>query len=91
MLQDDPSSLNGNKDSLGFDGMADSEVERRLKVCCLAEHLCCVALVWRYSAASWGICVCFLFLRVFNIVVVLSSLLLVVYVKSTLNVLQTES
>ncbi|XP_042027811.1 RNA polymerase II C-terminal domain phosphatase-like 1 [Salvia splendens] len=29
--EDDPSSLNGNKDSLGFDGMADSEVERRLK------------------------------------------------------------
>ncbi|KAH6829050.1 C-terminal domain phosphatase-like 1 [Perilla frutescens var. hirtella] len=29
--EDDPSSSNGNKDSLGFDGMADSEVERRLK------------------------------------------------------------
>ncbi|XP_057764576.1 RNA polymerase II C-terminal domain phosphatase-like 1 isoform X2 [Salvia miltiorrhiza] len=29
--EDDPSTSNGNKDSLGFDGMADSEVERRLK------------------------------------------------------------
>ena len=31
-VQDDPSASNGNKDSLGFDGMADVEVERRLKV-----------------------------------------------------------
>ncbi|PKA55996.1 RNA polymerase II C-terminal domain phosphatase-like 1 [Apostasia shenzhenica] len=30
--EDDVSTLNGNKDSLGFDGMSDSEVERRLKV-----------------------------------------------------------
>ncbi|KAK6917521.1 Double-stranded RNA-binding domain [Dillenia turbinata] len=29
--EDDPSSLNGNKDPLSFDGMADIEVERRLK------------------------------------------------------------
>ncbi|KAK6124405.1 hypothetical protein DH2020_041825 [Rehmannia glutinosa] len=29
--EDDPSALNGNKESLGFDGMADAEVERRLK------------------------------------------------------------
>ncbi|CAN4078971.1 unnamed protein product [Withania somnifera] len=29
--EDDPSAVNGNKDSLGFDGMADNEVERRLK------------------------------------------------------------
>ncbi|XP_027160416.1 RNA polymerase II C-terminal domain phosphatase-like 1 [Coffea eugenioides] len=29
--EDDPSASNGNKDSLGFDGMADVEVERRLK------------------------------------------------------------
>ncbi|KAL0398639.1 UNVERIFIED_CONTAM: RNA polymerase II C-terminal domain phosphatase-like 1 [Sesamum radiatum] len=29
--EDDPSASNGNKDSLGFDGMADAEVERRLK------------------------------------------------------------
>ncbi|CAA0836000.1 RNA polymerase II C-terminal domain phosphatase-like 1 [Striga hermonthica] len=29
--EDDPSALNGNRDSLGFDGMADAEVERRLK------------------------------------------------------------
>ncbi|KAL3627703.1 hypothetical protein CASFOL_029066 [Castilleja foliolosa] len=28
---DDPSTLNGNRDSIGFDGMADAEVERRLK------------------------------------------------------------
>ncbi|KAL6567433.1 hypothetical protein OROGR_001101 [Orobanche gracilis] len=29
--EDDPSALNGNRDSLGFDGMAGPEVERRLK------------------------------------------------------------
>ncbi|GFP94718.1 RNA polymerase ii c-terminal domain phosphatase-like 1 [Phtheirospermum japonicum] len=29
--EDDPSALNGNRDSIGFDGMADAEVERRLK------------------------------------------------------------
>ncbi|KAI3466651.1 hypothetical protein Pfo_023314 [Paulownia fortunei] len=29
--EDDPSASNGNKDSVGFDGMADAEVERRLK------------------------------------------------------------
>ncbi|VFQ58908.1 unnamed protein product [Cuscuta campestris] len=29
--EDDTSNSNGNKDSLGFDGMADTEVERRLK------------------------------------------------------------
>ncbi|KAM0072582.1 putative protein-serine/threonine phosphatase [Helianthus debilis subsp. tardiflorus] len=29
--EDDASTLNGNKESLGFDGMADAEVERRLK------------------------------------------------------------
>ncbi|KAL0353132.1 UNVERIFIED_CONTAM: RNA polymerase II C-terminal domain phosphatase-like 1 [Sesamum angustifolium] len=29
--EDDPSASTGNKDSLGFDGMADAEVERRLK------------------------------------------------------------
>ncbi|KAG8365476.1 hypothetical protein BUALT_Bualt18G0108700 [Buddleja alternifolia] len=29
--EDDPSASSGNKDSLGFDGMADAEVERRLK------------------------------------------------------------
>ncbi|KAK4491676.1 hypothetical protein RD792_002442 [Penstemon davidsonii] len=29
--EDDPSASNGNKDLLGFDGMADGEVERRLK------------------------------------------------------------
>ncbi|KAI3800381.1 hypothetical protein L1987_28471 [Smallanthus sonchifolius] len=29
--EDDVSALNGNKESLGFDGMADVEVERRLK------------------------------------------------------------
>lgn len=29
--EDDPSTLNGNKNPLGFDGMADAEVERRLK------------------------------------------------------------
>ncbi|WOH11812.1 hypothetical protein DCAR_0831305 [Daucus carota subsp. sativus] len=29
--EDDASTLNGNKDSLSFDGMADIEVERRLK------------------------------------------------------------
>lgn len=44
LLQEDPSASNGNKDSLGFDGMADSEVERRLKVSCLAEiYICFVA------------------------------------------------
>jgi hypothetical protein len=31
-LQDDASASNGNKDPLSFDGMADTEVERRLKV-----------------------------------------------------------
>ncbi|XP_049381587.1 RNA polymerase II C-terminal domain phosphatase-like 1 [Solanum stenotomum] len=35
--EDDPSAVNGNKDSLGFDGMADSEVERRLKEAMLAS------------------------------------------------------
>lgn len=25
--------MNGNRDSLAFDGMADAEVERRMKVC----------------------------------------------------------
>lgn len=30
--QDDASALNGSKEALGFDGMADGEVERRLKV-----------------------------------------------------------
>ncbi|KAG2261061.1 hypothetical protein Bca4012_014160 [Brassica carinata] len=29
--EDDSSGLNGNKDPLGFDGMADAEVERRMK------------------------------------------------------------
>ncbi|KAF3670136.1 putative IAA-amino acid hydrolase ILR1-like 6-like [Capsicum annuum] len=29
--EDEPSAVNGNKDSLRFDGMADNEVERRLK------------------------------------------------------------
>ncbi|KAL8460368.1 hypothetical protein ACS0TY_031267 [Phlomoides rotata] len=29
--EEDPSASNGNKDSVGFDGMADSEVARRLK------------------------------------------------------------
>lgn len=29
--EDDPSTSSGNKDSLGFDGIADAEVERRLK------------------------------------------------------------
>ncbi|KAF5764995.1 putative protein-serine/threonine phosphatase [Helianthus annuus] len=29
--EDDASALNGNKEPLGFDGMADAEVERRLK------------------------------------------------------------
>ncbi|XP_076942816.1 RNA polymerase II C-terminal domain phosphatase-like 1 isoform X2 [Bidens hawaiensis] len=29
--EDDPSAINGNKESVGFDGMADTEVERRLK------------------------------------------------------------
>ncbi|CAK9152508.1 unnamed protein product [Ilex paraguariensis] len=31
ITEDDASSLYGNKDPLGFDGMADAEVERRLK------------------------------------------------------------
>lgn len=31
-IQDDTSGSNGNKDPLSFDGMADAEVERRLKV-----------------------------------------------------------
>ncbi|XP_060195707.1 RNA polymerase II C-terminal domain phosphatase-like 1 [Lycium barbarum] len=35
--EDDPSAANGNKDSLGFDGMADNEVERRLKETMLAS------------------------------------------------------
>ncbi|OIS97517.1 PREDICTED: RNA polymerase II C-terminal domain phosphatase-like 1 [Nicotiana attenuata] len=35
--EDDPSAVNGNKDSLGFDGMADTEVERRLKEAMLAS------------------------------------------------------
>lgn len=30
--QDDASASNGNKDPLSFDGMADAEVEKRLKV-----------------------------------------------------------
>ncbi|KAL0300744.1 UNVERIFIED_CONTAM: RNA polymerase II C-terminal domain phosphatase-like 1 [Sesamum radiatum] len=29
--EDDPLASNGNKDAIGFDGMADAEVERRLK------------------------------------------------------------
>lgn len=33
-VQDDGSASNGNKDPLSFDGMADAEVERRLKVTC---------------------------------------------------------
>lgn len=32
MFQDDTTALNINRDQLGFDGMADGEVERRLKV-----------------------------------------------------------
>lgn len=32
MIQDDGSISNGNRDTLPFDGMADVEVERRLKV-----------------------------------------------------------
>lgn len=32
VFQGDASASNGNKDSLKFDGMADAEVERRLKV-----------------------------------------------------------
>ncbi|CAN4084027.1 unnamed protein product [Withania somnifera] len=35
--EDDPSAINGNKDSLGFDGMADNEVKRRLKEAMLAS------------------------------------------------------
>ncbi|KAM3362378.1 RNA polymerase II C-terminal domain phosphatase-like 1 isoform X1 [Capsicum galapagoense] len=35
--EDEPSPVNGNKDSLGFDGMADNEVERRLKEALLAS------------------------------------------------------
>lgn len=35
-VQDDASLLNGNKDPLTFDGMADTEVERRLKVIIVA-------------------------------------------------------
>ncbi|CAI9087501.1 OLC1v1021581C2 [Oldenlandia corymbosa var. corymbosa] len=31
IAEDEPSTSNGNKDSFGFDGMADAEVERRLK------------------------------------------------------------
>lgn len=31
-VQDDAFASNGNKDSLSFDGMADAEVEKRLKV-----------------------------------------------------------
>lgn len=31
-MQDDASASNGNKDPLSFDGMADADVERRLKV-----------------------------------------------------------
>ncbi|XP_047271349.1 RNA polymerase II C-terminal domain phosphatase-like 1 isoform X1 [Capsicum annuum] len=31
--EDEPSAVNGNKDSLRFDGMADNEVETRLKIC----------------------------------------------------------
>uniref|UniRef100_A0A1S3XLW3 protein-serine/threonine phosphatase n=1 Tax=Nicotiana tabacum TaxID=4097 RepID=A0A1S3XLW3_TOBAC len=37
LSEDDPSAVNGNKDSLGFDGMADTEVERRLKEAMLAS------------------------------------------------------
>jgi len=33
LAQDDTTTSNGNKDSLGFDGMSDTEVEKRLKVC----------------------------------------------------------
>lgn len=33
-MQDDTSASNGNRDPLSFDGMADAEVERRLKVTC---------------------------------------------------------
>ena len=32
VFQDDASASNGNKNLLLFDGMADAEVERRLKV-----------------------------------------------------------
>lgn len=32
MIQDDNSTSNGNRDPPAFDGMADAEVERRLKV-----------------------------------------------------------
>ncbi|XP_042042010.1 RNA polymerase II C-terminal domain phosphatase-like 1 [Salvia splendens] len=35
--EDDPLASNGNKDSVGFDGMADAEVERRLKEAMLAS------------------------------------------------------
>ncbi|KAJ8549588.1 hypothetical protein K7X08_033295 [Anisodus acutangulus] len=35
--EDDPSAVNGNKYSLGFDGIADNEVERRLKEAMLAS------------------------------------------------------
>ncbi|KAK4347129.1 hypothetical protein RND71_033468 [Anisodus tanguticus] len=35
--EDDPSAVNGNKDPLGFDGMTDNEVERRLKEAMLAS------------------------------------------------------
>lgn len=31
--QDDTTTSNGNKDSFSFDGMSDTEVEKRLKVC----------------------------------------------------------
>lgn len=30
--------VNGNRDSLAFDGMADAEVERRMKVCFLTSN-----------------------------------------------------
>jgi RNA polymerase II C-terminal domain phosphatase-like 1/2 len=38
--EDDTSGLNGNKDPLSFDGMADTEVERRLKVIYILRLYC---------------------------------------------------
>lgn len=40
VVQDDASLMNGNKDPLTFDGMADAEVERRLKVNSVAIFSC---------------------------------------------------
>lgn len=39
LQQDDNSAINDNKDPLSFDGMADAEVERRLKVSSFAGSL----------------------------------------------------